>query len=157
MLQAISYIHVMRRVEPIATDGRVFADEGVAMSRFRSIRWRDGPFCPYCNARRIIHFRDLRTHKCASCAQRFSTKVGTIFQDTKVPLHKWFIVIALWASEPQGVDSKQMAKKIGVTQKTAWYMLRRLRLASMTPSFNRPLGEQTDAPLASDATTSRGT
>ena len=84
-------------------------------------------------------FSDKRTHKCGDCRQRFSIKVGTIFHDTKIPLRKWFAAIWLITSHKKGIASAQLARDIKVTQKTAWFMLHRLREAARTNSFNRPL------------------
>jgi transposase-like protein len=86
-----------------------------------------------------MHFSDKRTHKCHDCRQRFSIKVGTIFEDTKLPLRKWFMAIWLITNHPKGVASTTLAKDLKVTQKTAWFMLHRLRHAARTRSFNAPL------------------
>lgn len=114
-------------------------DEQAAIDHFRSIRWKNGAFCPYCGSTRLYHFSDNRTHKCGDCRQRFSIKVGTIFEDTKIQLRKWLAAIWLITSHKKGIASTQLARDIGVTQKTAWFMLHRLRHAARTRSFNRPL------------------
>jgi transposase-like protein len=116
-----------------------FPDEATCIAHFRSIRWAHGAFCPYCGGTRIYNFSDGRTHKCADCRQRFSIKVGTIFEDTKLPLRKWFIAVWLITSHKKGIASTQLAKDLGVTQKTAWFVMHRLREASKSGSFNRPL------------------
>lgn len=114
-------------------------DEQTAIDHFTAIRWKLGEFCPYCGTARIYHFSDGRTHKCGDCRKRFSIKVGTIFEDSKIPLRQWLLAIYLITSHKKGIASTQLAKDIGVTQKTAWFMLHRLRHASATKSFNRPL------------------
>lgn len=116
-----------------------FPDEQAAIDHLRAIRWRDGAFCPYCNSKRVMHFSDKRTHKCHDCRQRFSIKVGTIFEDTKLPLRKWFAAVWLITSHKKGIASTQLAKDLQITQKTAWFVLHRLRYAAKTKSFNRPL------------------
>jgi transposase-like protein len=88
---------------------------------------------------RVYHFSDKRTHKCGDCRKRFSIKVGTIFEDSKIELRKWFMAVWLITSHKKGIASTQLAKDIGVTQKTAWFMTHRLRHAIRTQSFNRPL------------------
>ena len=118
---------------------RSFPDEQTCVEHFRAIRWAHGAFCPYCGGTHIYDFSDGRTHKCGDCRQRFSIKVGTIFEDTKLPLRKWFIAIWLITSHKKGIASTQLAKDLGVTQKTAWFVLHRLREASKTGSFNRML------------------
>ncbi len=116
-----------------------FPDEQSAIDHFTAIRWREGPFCPYCGATKVYTFRDHRTHKCAECRQRFSIKVGTIFEGTKIPLRKWFMAIWLLTSHKKGIASTTLARDLKVTQKTAWFMLHRLRHAAQTKSFNVPL------------------
>jgi transposase-like protein len=116
-----------------------FPDEQSCIRHFRAIRWANGPFCPYCGGMKVYHFSDDKTHKCGDCRQRFSIKVGTIFEDTKLPLRKWFIAIWLITSHKKGIASTQLARDVGVTQKTAWFMTHRLREAAKTKSFNRPL------------------
>ncbi len=116
-------------------------DEDAAIAHFTSIRWRSGAFCPHCGGSKVYTFADRKTHKCAAkgCAARFSIKVGTIFEDSKVPLRKWLAAIWLLTSHKKGVASTTLARDIGVTQKTAWFMLHRLREAATTKSFNAPL------------------
>ena len=86
-----------------------------------------------------MHFKDGKTHKCSDCRKKFSIKVGTIFEDSKIPLEKWFMAIWLITSHKKGVASTTLAKDIKVTQKSAWFMLHRLRHAAKTNSFNKPL------------------
>lgn len=114
-------------------------DEASAIAHFTAIRWRNGAFCPYCGSTKVYHFTDVRVHKCGDCRQRFSIKVGTIFEDSKISLRKWLMAIWLITSHKKGIASTQLAKDIEVTQKTAWFMLHRLRHAATTKSFNAPL------------------
>jgi len=116
-----------------------FPDEQSCVDHLRAIRWRDGEFCPHCQGNRIYTFSDRKTFKCGDCRQRFSIKVGTIFEDTKLPLRKWFMAIWLITNHPKGIASTTLAKDLAVTQKTAWFVLHRLRHAARTPSFNAPL------------------
>ena len=122
-----------------------FSDEQVCIDHLRTIRWKDGAYCPYCAGRRIYHFKDNRTHKCGDCRQRFSIKVGTVFEDTKLPLRKWFMAIWLITSHKKGIASTQLAKDLRITQKSAWFVLHRLRHAARTKSFNRPLEGMVEA------------
>jgi transposase-like protein len=121
-------------------------DEQAAIDHFTGIRWASAPFCPYgCTEAKIYHFEDRRTHKCGKCRKRFSIKVGTIFADTKIPLRLWMLAIWMITSHKKGIASTQLAKDLGVTQKTAWFMLHRLRHAIRTQSFNRPLEGEIEA------------
>ena len=114
-------------------------DEQAAIEHFTAIRWKHGAFCPHCGSTRIYHFADRRTHKCGDCRKRFSIKVGTIFEDSKIGLREWVRAIWLITNHKNGIASTQIAESVGVTQKTAWFMLRRLRFAAQTKSFNRSL------------------
>lgn len=122
-----------------------FPDEQSCIDHLRSIRWKDGAFCPHCGSVKVYHFSDKRTHKCGDCRARFSIKVGTIFEDTKIGLHKWFMAIYLITAHKKGIASTQLAKDIAVTQKTAWFMLHRLRHAAETKSFKAPLKDMVEA------------
>lgn len=116
-----------------------FPDEQSCIDHLRAIRWRDGEFCPYCGGTRIYSFSDRKTHKCGDCKARFSIKVGTIFHDSKLPLRKWFMAMWLITSHKKGIASTTLAKDLKITQKTAWFVLHRLRHAARTQSFNAPL------------------
>ncbi len=119
-----------------------FPDEQSCIDHLRSIRWKSGAYCPHCGANKVYHFTDNRNHKCGICLRRFSIKVGTIFEDSKISLRKWFMAIYLITSHKKGIASTQLAKDIKVTQKTAWFMLQRLRFATETKSFREPLTGQ---------------
>jgi transposase-like protein len=115
-------------------------DERAAIAYFAAIRWKNGEFCPYCGHDKIYPFSDGKTWKCAKCRDRFSIRVGTIFEDSKIPIRKWLAAIWFITSHKKGIASTTLAKDIEVTQKSAWFMLHRLRHAARTRSFNRPLG-----------------
>lgn len=123
--------------------------EEEAVARFRAVRWRHGAFCPHCGSSQVYHFSDNRTHKCGECRQRFSIKVGTIFEDSKIGLASWFLAVWLVTETPLGITAPELARRIGVSQKTATHMIKRLRQAAQTSSFSRPLevvGIATDRP-----------
>lgn len=116
-----------------------FPDEQSCIDHLREIRWADGEFCPHCHGNKVYHLSDRRTFKCGECRQRFSIKVGTIFEGTKLPLRKWLMAIWRITNHPKGVASTTLAKDLKITQKTAWFVLHRLRHAARTQSFNAPL------------------
>lgn len=126
-----------REIKSLYEFFEVFPDEQAAIDHLRAIRWKEGAFCPYCKSKRVMHFSDKKTHKCHDCRNRFSIKVGTIFEDTKLPLRKWFAAVWLITSHKKGIASTQLAKDLRITQKTAWFVLHRLRYAARTKSFNR--------------------
>ena len=116
-----------------------FPDEQSCIDYVTAVRWQNGPACPYCGSTKVYTFKDNRTHKCGDCRQKFSIKVGTIFEDSKIPLRKWFMAIYLITSHKKGISSVQLGKDIGVTQKTAWFMNHRLREATKSKQFAAPL------------------
>jgi transposase-like protein len=120
-----------------------FPDEQTAVDHLTAIRWANGKFCPLCgnsDEARIGTLKGTNTHKCYECRQRFSIKVGTIFQDSKLPLRTWFAAIWMITAHPKGIASTTLATDLGITQKTAWFVMHRLRHAARTSSFNAPLG-----------------
>lgn len=144
-----------------------FPTEAVAIEHLTSIRFADGRFCSLCaNVEGAEHGRkigELRTKdeggamipsgmfKCYACRKRFSIRVGTIFQDTKLPLRTWYAAIWMITNHPKGIASTTLATDLGITQKSAWFVLHRLRHAARTPSFNRPLGSD-GKPVEADET-----
>jgi len=136
---------MLAQFDSLYSSFEAFPNEQACVDHLRSIRWRDGEFCPYCvkegkePGQKIYHFSDRKTFKCGECRERFSIKVGTIFEDTKLPLRKWFAAIWMITNHPKGIASTTLAKDLKVTQKTAWFVLHRLRHAARTPSFNAPL------------------
>src|SRR5215212_8773869 len=114
-------------------------DEQAAIDYFRAIRWARGEFCAYCGHDKVYALKGGKAWKCAQCRLRFSMRIGSIFEDSKIPLRKWFAAVWLITSYRKGIASAQLARDIDVTQKTAWFMLHRLRHAARTSTFNRPL------------------
>lgn len=92
-------------------------------------RWHGEPICPHCHRQSKEHYQLKRQglYKCKSCRRTFSATVGTMFEGSHVPLRKWFYAIYVFLSHKKGISSTQLAKDIGVTQKTAWFILERIR------------------------------
>ena len=98
------------------------------MKHLEKTRWPTGIVCPHCgSARKIYHVKRSQGYKCADCKSGFSVRKGTIFEESRLPLKKWFIAIWLITNHRKGISSCQLMREIGVTQKTAWLMLGRLR------------------------------
>lgn len=90
-------------------------------------RWADGNIvCPYCGRHRCYTCRDGR-YRCPECERSFNVTVGTIFENTKISLTKWFIAMYLISSNKKGISSHQLSRDINVTQKTAWFILHKIR------------------------------
>lgn len=109
---------------------QVFTDEKKCVDHFRAVRWPNGVVCPHCGSCRVYDLAN-GTHKCGEkeCALKFSVRYGTIFEDSKLPLLKWFMATYLVTSHKKGISSCQLARDIKVTQKSAWHMLHRIRAA----------------------------
>ena len=106
-----------------------FCDEETCHKYYAGIRFENGEFCPHCNHKEIYTFKDGKRYRCAKCKQDFTIKTGTVFGESKIPLRKWFIAIYLLSTSSKGISSVQLAKHVGVTQKTAWFMSHRIREA----------------------------
>jgi len=77
---------------------QVIPDEQTAIDHFTAIRWKNCAFCPHCGSTKVYHFSDKRNHKCGDCRKRFSIRVGTIFEDSKLPIRTWLLAIWLITS-----------------------------------------------------------
>lgn len=114
-----------------------FNDEEAAREYLESQRWPDGPACPHCGGIERIYpvkadeKKKIRKglYQCNDCERQFTVTVGTVFERSKVPLHKWLAVTYLLCSSKKGISSKQIQRTFGVTYKTAWFMTHRIREA----------------------------
>ncbi len=122
---------------------RYFSDEDVCVQFVASLRWDNGPVCPQCGGSEHYYLASRRVWKCKdkTCYKQFSVKVGTIFEDSPIKLDKWLCAIWLIANSKNGISSHELGRAIGVTQKSAWFMLHRIRLAMQTGSFDKFAGE----------------
>jgi transposase-like protein len=121
---------------------RYFADADRTLATAVSLRWPNGVHCPTCGRTDVRFLATRRLWECKEKHPRkqFSAKVGTIFEDSALPLDKWFVAIWAIANCKNGISSYELARSIGVTQKTAWHMLHRIRLAMTTGSFDKFTG-----------------
>lgn len=111
---------------------RYFSDREVCEAYMRRIKWPDGKIvCPECGASgdRIGEIKTRHMLRCKDCRKQFSYKVGTIFEDSPLGLDKWFVAVWSIANCKNGISSHELGRAIGVTQKTAWFMLYRIRKA----------------------------
>jgi transposase-like protein len=98
------------------------------------INWPEGPTCPHCGECENVHRLQGKSHRagliqCNSCLKNFTVTVGTVFERSKVPLNKWMLATYLLASSKKGISAHQMHRMLGVTYKTAWFMMHRIREA----------------------------
>ena len=99
------------------------------MSILKARLWPNGPRCPVCGLGERITARKEGYYRCNQCKEDFTVRTGTIFERSHVPLHKWIYAIYLLVTARKGISSMQLAKEIGITQKSAWFVLHRLREA----------------------------
>src|SRR3954452_14607820 len=116
---------------------RYFSDVDVATEFVAELRWPNGWTCPACEATEFTYVSTRRLWKCKACKKQTSVKVGTIFEDSALGLDKWLPAIWLVANSKNGISSHELARAVGCTQKSAWFMLHRIRLAMRTGSFDK--------------------
>ncbi len=122
-----------------------FPDEESARKYLEELRWSDGIICPHCGVidkhyaikPKASSIRPARkgVYKCKDCRKQFTVTVGTIFERSHVPLHKWLIAVHLISSSKKGMSANQIHRLLGVTYKTAWFMCHRIREAMADPDF----------------------
>jgi transposase-like protein len=107
----------------------LFPDQEAARVYLEGQLWPNGPRCPVCGLGERITARKEGFYRCNKCKEDFTVRTGTIFERSHVPLHKWLYAMYLLVTARKGISSMQLAKEIGITQKSAWFVLGRLREA----------------------------
>jgi transposase-like protein len=122
---------------------RLFSDKQVAHDFFVALRWPNGMACPRmgCGSADVARIGKRNAWRCRECNRQFTAKVNTIFEDSPIGFDKWLPAMWMLSADRNGVSSCEVARAIGVTQKSAWFMLHRLRHAMRTDSFDRLSGE----------------
>jgi transposase-like protein len=119
-----------------------FSDPLICIRFFAGLRWENGEaVCPRCESKRTSFLSTRLMWKCLDCKKQFSIKVGTIFEDSPVGLDKWLCAMFMIANCKNGVSSYEIARDVHVTQRTAWFMLQRIRHAMHTGTFNKLSGQ----------------
>jgi transposase-like protein len=111
-----------------------FTNEDAARAHLEALRWPRGPICPQCGGVERNSRLNGKSHRpgllfCGDCRRQFTVTVGTVFERSKVPLHKWVLATHLMCSSKKGISSHQLHRTLGVTYKTAWFMAHRIREA----------------------------
>lgn len=129
---------------PLELSNPIYTDEDAARGQLERIRWPDTRFCPYCGS--TTKTEPLGGSSmgpgwfyCSDCQRKFTVRVGTIFERSHIPLHKWLLGFRLMASSKKGISAHQLHRTLGITYKSAWFMAHRIREA-MKESFPGPLG-----------------
>lgn len=113
--------------------GKTLNNDKACREHLEKLRWNGIPICPHCGSQRDNHYRikkrgeDKGYYKCKDCRLPFSVTIGTIFEKSTIPLDKWFIAIFKFTTNKKGISSYELMRELGVTQKTAWFMLSRIR------------------------------
>ena len=126
----------------------IFHDDDAARAHLEEQRWPNGPVCPHCGEHHAEQITKLEGQKhrpglyqCNSCREQFSVTVGTVFERSKVPLAKWVLATHLMAASKKGISAKQIERMLGVTYKTAWFMMHRIREAmGISADKDGPIG-----------------
>jgi len=119
---------------------KYFANPDVSLDFLVALRWPNGPVCPRCESAEHSFLSTRRIWKCKGCGKQFSVKLGTIFEDSPIGLDKWLPAVWLLVNAKNGISSYELGRALGVTQKTAWFMLHRIRLAMQTKTFEKMKG-----------------
>ncbi len=108
---------------------RQFSDPDVSLAFAASAKWPTGPVCPQCGSPAASFLSTRRLWKCRACKKQFSVKVGTIFEDSPIPLDKWMTAVWMLVNAKNGISSYELGRALGVSQSCAWFMGHRIRLA----------------------------
>ena len=123
----------------------IFKDEDKARAYLEAQRWPNGPVCPRCGSvDEAITKMEGKAHRpglynCKGCRQQFSVTVGTVYERSHIPLHKWLLATHLMASSKKGISAHQLHRMLGITYKSAWFMAHRIREA-MVADTSEPMG-----------------
>jgi len=115
-----------------------YSDEQVCIDAVAALRWPDAPECPACGHKEHYYLKTQKRWKCKECYKQFTVKLGTIFEESPLGLDKWLITLWMLVNCKNGVSSYEVHRAIGVTQKSAWFMLHRLRFALQLPEPKAP-------------------
>lgn len=115
---------------------RDYSDEDKARELLEELRWPNGPVCPHCKATKVYRLKPSETSKvrkglckCAKCRKQFTVTVGTVFEDSHIPISKWLQAVFLLCSSKKAISAHQLHRMLGTTYKTAWFMAHRIRYA----------------------------
>jgi transposase-like protein len=117
-----------------------FPGEEAARAYFEQNRWAGEVVCPHCGSLSVAPVKSMKPmpYRCRDCRQHFSVRTGTVLAESRLPLHKWLMAIYMMTTARKGIPSTQMARELGITQKSAWFLAQRIRetwLAGATPDM----------------------
>ena len=124
---------------------RYFSNEDTCVKFVAALRWPEGVSCPRCQDKTVSYLKSRSLWQCKGCRKQFSVKVGTIFEDSPIKLTQWLCAMWLLVNAKNGISSYEVARALGVTQKTSWFMMHRIRLALQHGSLTRKLSGEVEA------------
>src|SRR6266571_3391597 len=123
---------------------KYYSDEQVCIDAVARLRWPNGPECPACGHKEHYYLKTQKRWKCKECYKQFTVKLGTVFEDSPISLTKWLPALWLLCNCKNGISSYEISRDLGVSQKAAWFMLQRLRLALQDDFFGSKLGGEVE-------------
>ena len=122
-----------------------FPNEEAARNFFETRRWADEPVCGHCGSLSVTECKDHKpmAYRCKDCRKHFSVRTGTVLAESRLPLLKWLLAIYMLTSARKGIPSTQMARELGVTQKTAWFLAQRIRETWINDQNSGNVGDHT--------------
>ncbi|MGI9105087.1 MAG: IS1595 family transposase [Pyrinomonadaceae bacterium] len=122
---------------------KYFSDLDTCNTFMAQIRWPDGVACPYCAGKAVSYLSTRRKWKCMNkeCHKQFSVKVGTVMEDSPIGLDKWLVAVWMITNDKNGISSYEVHRALDITQKSAWFLNHRIRLAMQTGTFEKLSGQ----------------
>ncbi len=127
-----------KKAGPADLSAPIFTDEAKAREHLEALHWPSGAFCPKCGEAESVSRMEGEAHRpglhqCNTCRAQFSVTVGTLFERSHIPLHKWLLAFHLMAASKKGISAHQLHRMLGITYKSAWFMAHRIREAMKQP------------------------
>ena len=124
-----------------------FPNEEAARKYFERNRWGDEPSCSHCGSLNVVECKDHKPmpYRCRDCRKHFSVRTGTVLAESRLPLHKWLMAIYMMTTARKGIPSTQMARELGITQKSAWFLAQRIRETWLGGSNSGDMGNEAQA------------
>ena len=121
-----------------------FPDEAAARAYFERNRWAGEVSCPHCGSLSVAPVKSMKPmpFRCRDCRQHFSVRTGTVLAESRLPLHKWLMAIYMMTTARKGIPSTQMARELGITQKSAWFLAQRIRETWLSKAGDDDMGTQ---------------